>query len=40
MPKKGEKYKCKTCGIVVSVDEGCGCTVSHLVCCEKPMSKK
>jgi len=39
MPKKGEKYECETCGIVVTVDEECGCEVCDLVCCGAPMKK-
>ena len=36
--KKGEKYKCEECGIVVVVeDDPCGCEVVKLVCCETPM---
>lgn len=39
MPKKGEKYKCQECGIVLIVEEPCGCAESHLVCCSVPMEK-
>jgi hypothetical protein len=35
--KKGEKYKCEECGLVVVVDDPCGCEVVELVCCEAPM---
>ena len=39
--KKGDKYKCGVCGLVVKVDEVCGCVdVCDIVCCEKPMKKK
>ena len=34
--KKGEKYKCEECGLVVLVDEPCGCE-TELVCCSAPM---
>ncbi len=34
---KGAKYKCEECGVVVVVDEPCGCTVCDLVCCGVPM---
>ncbi|MDH7508936.1 MAG: hypothetical protein QHH00_06005 [Methanomassiliicoccales archaeon] len=37
MAKKGDKYKCKECGIVVVVDEECGCTACDLICCGIPM---
>lgn len=37
MVKKGEKYKCEDCGLVVVVDEACGCAECDLICCEKPM---
>jgi hypothetical protein len=35
--KKGSKYKCKECGVVVVVDEPCGCEPCDLVCCGVPM---
>jgi hypothetical protein len=39
--KKGEKYVCSTCGLVVSVDKVCDCAdVCDIVCCDKPMKKK
>ena len=37
MAKKGEKYKCGECGLVVVVDETCGCAPCDLVCCGVPM---
>ena len=38
--KKGSKYTCSVCGLIVSIDE-CGCLdVSDLVCCSKPMKPK
>lgn len=46
MAKKGAKYKCEECGVVVMVDETCGCTPCDLVCCGvsmkevKPKAKK
>ncbi|MBC7131442.1 hypothetical protein H5T51_09600 [Candidatus Bathyarchaeota archaeon] len=39
LPKKGEKYKCETCGLVVIVDEACGCSAHEIICCEAPMKK-
>jgi hypothetical protein len=35
--KKGEKYQCEECGLVVVVDDPCGCETVELVCCEVPM---
>jgi hypothetical protein len=35
--KKGEKYKCEECGLIVVVDDPCGCEVVELMCCEQPM---
>jgi hypothetical protein len=37
--KKGNKYKCEECGVVVVVDEPCGCEPCDLVCCGVPMVK-
>ncbi len=38
--KKGTKYKCEECGLVVVVDEPCGCEPScTLVCCESSMKE-
>lgn len=39
--KKGVKYSCNECGLVVSVDEICGCVEAHkLICCSKSMKAK
>lgn len=40
--KKGNKYVCDVCGLVISVDEVCGCVgMCDLICCgEKMKSKK
>lgn len=39
--KKGDKYSCGVCGLVVKVDEVCGCVdVCDIICCDKPMKKK
>jgi hypothetical protein len=35
--KKGDYLSCEACGLVVVVDEGCGCAVTELLCCKKPM---
>jgi len=37
--KKGSKYKCEKCGMVVIVDEACGCSECDLVCCNVPMKE-
>ncbi|HXZ30221.1 MAG TPA: hypothetical protein VEG43_03570 [Dehalococcoidia bacterium] len=37
---KGNSYVCAVCGLVVSVDEVCGCVdVCDVVCCGKPMKE-
>lgn len=39
--KKGEAYQCGVCGLVVTVDEVCGCVdACDIICCEKPMKPK
>jgi hypothetical protein len=35
--KKGEKYKCEECGLVVVVDDACGCSACDIMCCGEPM---
>jgi hypothetical protein len=35
--KKGEKYKCEECGLVVVVEDPCGCEAIELMCCEQLM---
>ncbi len=36
--KKGTRYSCSVCGLVVSVDTVCNCVeLCDLVCCSKPM---
>ena len=37
--KKGEKYECENCGLVVLVEDPCGCDTCELVCCEQPMKQ-
>lgn len=38
---KGSSYACDVCGIVVSVDEVCGCVdTCDIVCCGEPMKEK
>ncbi len=36
---KGARYECEECGIVVLVDETCGCSECDLVCCDTPMKE-
>ena len=35
--KKGEKYKCDECGLVIVVEDVCGCDDCDVVCCGAPM---
>ncbi len=35
--KKGEKYKCEECGLVLLVEDVCGCDDCDIVCCSVPM---
>lgn len=35
--KKGEKYKCQKCGLVVVIDSACACTACDLICCGLPL---
>ena len=36
--KKGEKYECEECGLLVLVENPCECDEScELVCCGEPM---
>jgi hypothetical protein len=37
--KKGEKYECGECGLVVVVEDECGCDECEIICCETPMKK-
>ena len=39
MAKKGAKYKCEECGLVVVVDEACECVACDLICCDEPMKE-
>jgi len=39
--KAGDQYKCSVCGLVVSVDETCGCVQTcDIICCDTQMKKK
>jgi len=35
--KKGEKYECAECGLVIVVEDPCGCEPCDLICCSVPM---
>jgi hypothetical protein len=38
--RKGDLLSCKACGLVVTVDEACGCATADLIiCCNKPMTR-
>jgi hypothetical protein len=37
LAKKGEKYECENCGLVVVVEDPCGCEPVELMCCSVPM---
>ena len=38
--KKGDRMGCNVCGLVMVVDEACGCETAEIICCKKPMVKK
>jgi len=39
--KKGARYECSVCGIVVRIDEVCGCVDEcDIVCCGKQMKPR
>jgi hypothetical protein len=37
--RQGDLLSCSACGLVVTVDEVCGCVETVLVCCDQPMEK-
>ncbi len=37
--RKGDVYSCEVCGLIVVVDEVCGCATADLLCCKAPMGK-
>jgi hypothetical protein len=38
--KKGDRYACDVCGLVVAVDKACGCARScDILCCDEPMTR-
>jgi len=39
--KKGKRYNCKVCGLIVKVDNECGCVdACDIVCCGQAMAPK
>jgi hypothetical protein len=38
--KEGDLYRCEECGMVVAVEDPCGCSDCELICCDVPMTKK
>jgi hypothetical protein len=37
----GEQYSCEVCGLIVSIDEACGCVEAHdIICCGEEMKAK
>jgi hypothetical protein len=39
-PEKGDRLYCTVCGIVVTVDEECGCEACDIICCGEPMQAR
>jgi hypothetical protein len=38
--KNGDLLTCEVCGLIVVVDEACGCAVGEIICCkDRPMVK-
>ena len=37
--KQGDYFSCAECGLIVVVDEVCGCDMAEIICCEAPMEK-
>jgi len=38
--KKGDVLTCEVCGLVVVVDESCGCAVGEIICCKSKLMAK
>ena len=39
--KPGDQYSCEVCGLVVSVDEACGCVETcDIICCGEEMKAR
>jgi len=39
MAKKGTKYKCEECGLIVMVEDPCACAPCDLMCCGAQMTE-
>ena len=37
MPKRGEKYKCAECGLMIVVEAPCRCEAVEFLCCKAHM---
>ena len=37
---KGDQLYCEVCGLVVSVDDACGCAACDIICCGTQMQAK
>jgi len=37
LANKGQKYKCDECGLIVVIEDPCGCETVELMCCQTPM---
>lgn len=39
MAKKGDRYECGECGVVMVVEDPCSCASCDLICCGVPMKE-
>jgi len=37
--KKGEKFKCESCGIILTADNDCSCETCDIICCGQALKK-
>lgn len=38
---KGDSLECNMCGLVITIDEDCGCAEEHMIlCCDEPMAAR
>ena len=37
--KQGDLFSCGECGLIVVVDQACGCASTDIICCDLPMAK-
>ena len=35
--KRGDKFRCMDCGIIIEISELCDCEMCDLICCDLPM---